>query len=473
MRRVRVMRSRNWSMAVLTKSDCTKMEGGVLDAGIHQSGQFLLIRFAMRILLPVLLSLVYLALTSAVRAESALTRAIITVRVLDVNGVGVRGLPIVADRQRVERSSPAACGWTNEDGIVTLDVLVKPSAPSTSNDAARQLRIPIRIAPVAPGCQTRSKDEESASSDWTRRLDALMITNAFPDKVDAVVSIASPVSSDQLEENNQSPVSVSVDFRAVPALRVVATVKHLRDPILFCTPERVGAFNPMWELFKLAERVPTDQVVMDGVPMFTGEGVHQPTLVRLVSSGKVVSRIVEVPLDKRETLTGDDGTRQVVNLGTITLPQDIAKYPIDENVTVLAKDGSTKRLEPGRAVALTLCAVDGSHQGLLWHIDVMGGASGSPKHGSLDQRAHMPEGLFAVVPTQLLDSPTAFVRFLQAAQGADFERYSFPLLKVEPGKLSKLVFDEKAGRDALDKVLNDVSSSSAVGDVTQERTLPK
>ncbi|MFO0857689.1 MAG: hypothetical protein U0640_10075 [Phycisphaerales bacterium] len=467
------MPSRNWSMVALTKSDCAKMEGSVLDAGIHQSGQCQRFLFAMRTVLPVLMSLVCLALNSAVHAESVFTRAIITVRVLDVNGVGVRGMPIVADRQRIERSSPAACGWTNDDGIVTLDVLIKQSELSTNKVAADQLRIPIRIAPVAPGCQTRSKDDEAASSDWTRRLDTLMITNAFPDKVDAVVSIAADAASSEATDNNQPPISVSVDFRAVPAVRVVATVRHLRDRILFCTPERVGAFNPMWELFKLAERVPTDQVVMDGVPMFTGEGLHQPTLIRLVSSGKVVSRIVGVPLDERETLTSDDGTRQVVNLGTITLPQDIAKYPIDENVTVLAKDGSAKRLEPGRAVALTLCAVDGSHQGLLWHIDVMGGASGSPKPGSLDQRAHMPEGLFAVVPTQLLDSPSAFARFLQAAQSSDWQRYAFPLLKVEPGKSSTLVFEEKAGRDALGKVLNDASSNRAAVDVIEAHTPPK
>ncbi len=445
----------------------------MLDAGIYQSGQCQRFLFAMRTLLPVVMSLVCLALTSAVHAESTFMLAIITVRVLDVNGVGVRGLPIVADRQRVERSSPAACGWTNEDGIVTLDVLIRQSELSTNKVAADQLRIPIRIAPVAPGCQTRSKDEEAASGDWTRRLDALMITNAFPDKVDAVVSIAANASSSQTTEDHQPPVSASVDFRAVPAVRVVATVKHLRDRILFCTPERVGAFNPMWELFKLAERVPTDQVVMDGVPMFTGEGMHQPTLIRLVSSGKVVSRIVEVPLDKREILTGDDGTRQVVNLGTITLPQDIAKYPIDEHVTVLAKDGSAKRLEPGRAVALTLCAVDGSHQGLLWHLDVMGGANGSPKPGSLDQRAHMPEGLFAVVPTQLLDSPSAFARFLQAAQSSDWQRYAFPLLKVEPGKSSTLVFEEKAGRDALSTVLDNTWSNPAAVNAIESPSLPK
>lgn len=390
-----------------------------------------------------ILAVITIGFVSPAFGNDATIHARISVRVLDTTGVGVKGLPIVADRQRITRASTKPCGWTNEDGFVTLDILAK------SDSDANSIRVPIRIATVTPGCATNTAAEIQAEKEWTHHVDALMNTNAFPDSVDAIVIPQEPLQNEAAAQD-ESVSNVSVTMRATRAVRVLARVKHLKDRVLFCTPERISAFNPMWELFRLAERVPTDEVIMDGVPMFDNE---TPTLIRLVSSGKIVSCIVEVPLATRRTAVYDDGTREVVDLGSITLPQDIAKYPIDEAVSILAKDGTTKRLELGRAISLTLCAVDGTHQGLLWHIDVMGGASGSPKTGNFDQRAHMPTGTFAIASTKLLDSPLAFAKFLQAAQSADWKQFDFQLIKVEAGKASTLEFDEQRGLTAITKVL--------------------
>ncbi len=402
-----------------------------------------------------------LAAAPHVQGEDNLQRVRINVIVMDADGSGVRGIPIVADRQHIKRNSAKSCGWTNADGHVTLDVLVElPTATATDSPATRTVRVPVRIAPVAPGCGVGDSIEETGyAEDWTQRLDALMKRHAFPESVDAVVN-PQPTGTNETAAHSDAEGSVACNAVATMiasrAVRVTAKVRHLHGRVLFCTPQRVGAFNPMWQLFRLAERVPTDEVVMDGVPVFspaTGSALNRRTLVRLVSSGNSVSRIVEVPVEKRVAAMLDDAMGEAVDLGTITLPQDIARYPVDEGVTVVAQDGSLKRLEAGRAVALTLCAVDGSHPGLLWHIDVLGGASGAPKAGSIDQRAHVPAGEFAVVPTKALRTPEEFADFQAAAQASSWRTHSFPLLKVEASQSATLEFNEKEGLAAIERVL--------------------
>lgn len=407
-------------------------------------------------------------------AEPVTRRVHIEVQVLDHDGNAIWGLPIIADRQSIDRNSQRPCGWTDSNGRVILEVLVQDANRAVEHKAINDVRatpgnavVPIRIASVAPGCGVSdSPEDQKASADWTHRLDTLMKTSAFPDHVDAIVPLAPHVAPrDSFGESNSSDAadditSLEIVMRASRALRVVAKVKHLRDRVLFCTPERVDAFNPMWQLFRLAERVPTDDVVMDGVPVCdpadASHAPHKPTRLRIVSSGKVVSRIIDVPIEERSSADLDGVAGEQVDLGTLVLPQDIAKYPIDESVQVLGKDGSLRPLEAGRAISLTLCAVDGTHLGLLWHIDVMGGARGGPKPGNLDQRAHMPEGLFAVLPTKSLDSPLAFSQFLDAAQSNDWQSHEFPLLRVEAGKASLLEFNEQTATDAANQLLESI-----------------
>jgi hypothetical protein len=342
----------------------------------------------------------------------------LAVRVVTHAGEPVPLVPVVADRRALAEASPSPCGWTNERGVATLVVRV---------GAARAI-VPVGIATVAPGCGLAGGDEQ-----WPARLDVLMKTNAFPDMVRL------DVPAGEHADGEAATTEVSGEIRAEEGMRVLAQVRYLRDRVLFATPQREEAFNPMWQLFALAERVPTDRVILDGVPARAG------ARIRLTSNSGGVSRLVTVDGSRAQAADLEGVAGKQLDLGVIEIPQEIARYPVNERITAL--DGAP--LLAGRTVGLTLASK--AHPELLFHVDVMGG-SRAPATGQRDQRAYVPAGAFALVPTNALRGPREMFAFFDAVMESETEAASgFPTITVDPTRGvagTDLEMDESAARRA-------------------------
>jgi hypothetical protein len=336
----------------------------------------------------------------------------LAVRVLTHAGEPVAGVPVVADRRELAEASPAPCGWTDAGGVARLVVRVNLETPA----------VLVGIATVAPGCGAAGGDGE-----WPARLDELMKTNAFADQVWLEVAAG------------EAAGEVEGEIRAVEGMRVLARVRYLRDRVLFVTPQREGAFNPMWQLFALAERVPTDRVILDGVAARAG------ARIRLTSNSGGVSRMVTVDGSRAEAADLEGVAGRQVDLGELEIPQEIARYPVNERIT--AAEG--RPLLAGRTIGLTLASK--AHPELLFHVDVMG-ASRAPAEGQRDQRAYVPAGTFAIVPTSALRGPREMFAFFDAVMSSATEAASgFPTITVEPERGAAgtdLVLDEAAARRA-------------------------
>lgn len=348
----------------------------------------------------------------------------VQVRVVTADTTPVPLVPVVADRTSLAPASPAPCAWTDAQGLATLVLRVPGDAD----------HVRIGLATVAPGCGAPVGEDagsQATTDDWPARLDHLMKTNAFPAEVRVMVPPASA-----------GATLLHAEVRARPALRVLARVKYLRDRVLFATPEREWAFNPIWQLFALAERVPTDRVILDGVPTSLEGAV--PSRIRLTSNSGGVSRIVTIDpaLAVPADLEGVAGSQ--LDLGDVLIPQEIDRAPVNEHIMT-----DSGPLLVGRTIALTLASKQ--HPGLLFHVDVLGGAR-EPAPGQRDQRAHLPAGTFAIVPTRALRGPAGFFAFFDAVMNAPTEAQSgFPTITVDPinGPAgTDLTFDESAARKA-------------------------
>jgi hypothetical protein len=360
--------------------------------------------------------------------EQSARQITILVRVSTADNTPVPTLPVVADRTLLAPASPAPCAWTNAQGLATLILRVPPDATE----------VRVALATVAPGCgaPAESHDDTSSTDNWPARLDRLMKTNAFPAEVR--VPIPAPEAS--------ASVSLHAEIRARPALRVLARVKYLRDRVLFATPEREWAFNPMWQLFALAERVPTDRVILDGVP--ADASPDNPTRIRLTSNSGGVSRIVSIDPSRATPADFDGVAGRQLDLGDILIPQEIDRAPVNEHITT-----ETGPLLVGRTIPLTLASKQ--HPGLLFHIDVLGGAR-QPAPNQRDQRAYLPAGTFAIVPTRALRGPAGFFAFFDAVMNAPTEAASgFPTIIVDPANGpagTDLEFDEAVARRVAEAI---------------------
>jgi hypothetical protein len=350
------------------------------------------------------------------------------VRVSTAEDAPVPGVPVVADRTMLAAASPAPCAWTNDRGVATLVLRVSEEAT----------RVRVGLASVAPGCGASPEvvdGIDAPANDWSARLDQLMKTNAFP------AEVCVPVVADGARS------SVRAEIRARPAVRVLARVKYLRDRVLFATPEREWAMNPMWQLFALAERVPTDRVILDGVP--ASFMADEPVRIRLTSNSGGVSRIVTIDpaVATAADLEGIQGRQ--VDLGEILIPQEIDRLPVNEHVTTDA--GS---LLVGKTISLTLASQQ--HPDLLFHVDVMGGTR-QPPTGQRDQRAYLPAGTFAIAPTRVLRGAAGMFAFYDAVMNASSESESgFPTITVDPANGAAgtdLRFDESSARRAAESLL--------------------